>query len=101
MAGRIIWSPRAASHLEEICEYIAEDSEVYSRIFAQKIVGIVKAIPTFPQTGRVVPEYRDPELREKPYGDYRIVYRIKPDAIEIAAICHGARLLSNVLPPPS
>lgn len=100
MARRLIWSPRAASHLEDICEYIAEDSHVYARIFAQKVVGIVKSIRAFPQTGRIVPEYGDPNLREKLFGDYRIVYRVKTDAIEIAAVCHGARLLSNVLPTP-
>lgn len=36
MANRIIWSPRAASHLESICEFIAEDSPAYARIFARK-----------------------------------------------------------------
>ena len=29
MALKIKWSPRAASNLEEICEYIAKDSESY------------------------------------------------------------------------
>jgi toxin ParE1/3/4 len=100
MAHRLIWSPRSASHLEEICNYIAEDSPVYARIFARNIIGIVKTIPPFPNTGRVVPEYKDPDLREKIYSDYRIVYRIKPDTIEVVAICHGARLLSHVLPDP-
>lgn len=100
MACRIVWSPRAASHLEGICDYIGEDSLVYARIFAQKITDIVKNIPAFSQSGRIVREYSDPNIREKIYGDYRIVYRIKPDVIEIAAICHGARLLSGVLPNP-
>lgn len=98
MADRIIWSPRAASHLEGICEFIAEDSPVYARIFARKIVALVKSIPVFPQTGRIVPEYNDPDLREKIYGDYRIIYRIREKTIEIAAICHGARKLERVFP---
>jgi toxin ParE1/3/4 len=101
MAVRIIWSPRAASHLEGICEFIAEDSPVYARIFAQKIIALVKSIPAYPQTGRIVSEYNDPDLREKIYGDYRIIYRIQAKNIEIAAICHGARLLSSVLPNSS
>lgn len=98
MAVRIIWSPRAASHLESICEFIAEDSSVYARIFAQKIMALAKSIPAYPQTGRIVPEYNDPNLREKIYGDYRVIYRIADDRIEIAAICHGARQLERIFP---
>jgi plasmid stabilization system protein ParE len=44
-------------------------------------------------------EYNDENLRERIYGNYRIIYRIKPETIEIAAICHGSRLLENVFEP--
>jgi plasmid stabilization system protein ParE len=99
MAFKIIWSPQAAWNLEEICEYISKDSRYYAGIFAKQVIKIIKSIPNFPRSGRVVPEYDDENLREKIYGDYRIIYRIKQGAIEIAAICHGSRLLENVLDP--
>ena len=97
MAHHIKWSPRAASHFEGICDYIAKDSKYYSALFAKKIISIVKAIPRFPKAGRIVPEYNDENLREKIYENYRIVYRIKVEVIEIVAICHGSRLLENIL----
>jgi len=97
MAYRIVWSPRASDQFEKICDYIGEDSPMYAHIFAQKVVAIVKSIPAFVRSGRVVPEYGDENLREKIYGNYRIVYRINADCIEIAAICHGAQLLSRIL----
>ena len=97
MAFKIIWSPRAASNLEEICDYISKDSEYYAALFAKRVVNVIKKIPGFPKSGRIVPEYNDENLREKIYGNYRIVYRIKSEAIEIVAICHGSRLLENVL----
>ena len=97
MAYRIKWSPRAASHFEGICDYIAKDSKYYAFLFAKKVIAIVKSLPEFPKTGRVVPEYNDENLREKIYGNYRIVYRIKEEVIEIVAICHGARQLENIL----
>lgn len=100
MAGRVVWSPRAISQLESICDYIALDSPVYARIFAQKVVSLVKLLPAYPQTGRMVPEYGLPNLREKIHGDYRIIYRIEASTIEIAAICHGARQLERALPNP-
>lgn len=97
MAHHIKWSPRATSHFEGICDYIAKDSKYYSALFAKKIISIVKAIPRFPKAGRIVPEYNDENLREKIYENYRIVYRIKVEVIEIVAICHGSRLLENIL----
>jgi plasmid stabilization system protein ParE len=42
------------------------------------------------------PEYRRPDLRELIFQNYRIVYRVKPDVVEIAAIVHGARLFPNL-----
>lgn len=97
MAYGIKWSPKAASHFEEICDYITKDSKYYAALFAKKILSIVKAIPPFPKAGRIVPEYNDENLREKIYENYRVVYRIKGEIIEIVAICHGARQLENIL----
>jgi len=96
MARQIRWSPRAANNFEAICVYIAADSERYAGLFAKRVFALVQAIPTFPKSGRIVPEYGDPNLREKIYGNYRIVYRIKGDCIEIAAICHGSRPLAKI-----
>lgn len=97
MAYKVIWSPVAASHFEDICAYIAKDSEYYAVLFARKVNAAVQAISHFPKAGRIVPEYLDENLREKIYDNYRIVYRIKNEFIEIVAICHGARLLENIL----
>lgn len=97
MDDRIKWSSRAASHLEQISEYISQDSETYARIFARKILKIVEDIPEFPNSGRVVPEYKDENLRERIYDNYRLVYRIKNDIIEIVAICHSARPIEKSL----
>ncbi|MBI4826233.1 MAG: type II toxin-antitoxin system RelE/ParE family toxin [Nitrospirae bacterium] len=97
MAYSIKWSPRAASNFEDICDYIAKDSRYYAALFAKKIISIVETISQFPKTGRVVPEYNNENLREKIYENYRIVYRIKNEIIEIVVICHGARQLENIL----
>jgi len=97
MALEIRWSSRSARTLEEICEYISNDSVIYASALASRIIQIVNALPEFPRSGRIVPEYMDETLREKIHRNYRIVYRIHKDAIEIVAICHGARLLNDVL----
>lgn len=93
VAKKIIWSPKAADSFEEICNYISQDSEYYASIFAKKVMSIIKDIPMFPKAGRIVPEYQDENLREKIFQNYRIIYRIKQDIIEIVTISHGARQL--------
>jgi len=92
---RIIWSPDAAADLEAICEYISKDSEYYARVFAQGVINAVERLPIFPESGRIVPEYNQKDLRELIFQNYRIVYRIKSDAVEIVTITHGARLLEG------
>ncbi len=93
MAKRIKWSPKAAQSFEEICNYISKDSEYYASIFAKKVNAIVKEIPRFPKLGWIVPEYQEENLREKIFQNYRIVYRLKGDIIEIVVISHGAKQL--------
>jgi len=97
MAQKIRWSPKAASNFEDVCNYIAKDSEVYATIFAKKIDDIIKSIPQFSRAGRIVPEYGDENIREKRYQNYRIVYRIKGEFIEIVAICHSAKPLESII----
>ncbi|MGA9771887.1 MAG: type II toxin-antitoxin system RelE/ParE family toxin [Blastocatellia bacterium] len=46
---------------------------------------------TFPLSGRVVPEYNKAQIREVIEGQYRIIYYIKPDQINVLAVIHGAQ----------
>jgi toxin ParE1/3/4 len=96
VARTIRWSPRAATDFEAICAYIARDSEYYAKLFAMKVYKLIEDLPKFPKAGRVVPEYGDENLRERIYENYRIVYRLKKDAVEVVAIRHGSRQLSNL-----
>ncbi len=93
MDKKIIWSPRAADDLEDICSFISKNSEYYASLVAERILDIVHKIPTHPYSGRKVPEYNLENLREKLYRNYRIVYRIKKDVVEIVTISHSSKLL--------
>ena len=66
------------------------DSPFYAGLFAKKIDAIATGLAQFPRAGRVVPEYGDEAIRERIYQNYRIVYRLKSDTIEIVAVTHGA-----------
>jgi toxin ParE1/3/4 len=96
MAYRIRWSPRSVDNLERICEYIAKDSQHFATVFAKSIFRVVDGIKEFPNSGRVVPEYNNKDLREKILNNYRIVYRVKDEYIEIVVITHCSKLLDGL-----
>jgi toxin ParE1/3/4 len=50
-------------------------------------------LAVFPRSGRMVPEYEAPDIWEVIERPYRIIYRIKPDQIDILAVVHSAQLL--------
>ena len=89
--SEIRWSPQAADDLEAIRDFIARDSPYYAKLVVQRLVAAIETFATSPQLGRVVPELRDPSAREVIVGAYRIVYRARQNAVEIATIFHGAR----------
>ncbi len=57
------------------------------------VLAAVGRLANFPNSGRVVPEIKDPGIREILLGSYRIVYRVKGDLLELLTVYHGARLL--------
>jgi toxin ParE1/3/4 len=93
MAHRIVWARRALQDLEAIASYIAQDSPAYAKIVVKSIVNQTRALETFPRAGRKVPEFNDEDIREVLAYSYRIIYRLQQDAVLIAAVIHGKRIL--------
>jgi toxin ParE1/3/4 len=88
---KLIWSPRAFRDLEEIRDFISQDSDRYAYVVAHGIVAVIESIPVNPLRGAMVPEYNRKYLRERHFQNYRIVYRVSVDRIEIVTIVHAAR----------
>ncbi|MGD9679369.1 MAG: type II toxin-antitoxin system RelE/ParE family toxin [Vulcanibacillus sp.] len=95
--ANIRWSNQAVKDLEAIINYISQDSEDYAKIFVKKIINIIETIPELPYSGREVPEYKNELIREKFFKNYRIIYRIRDDVIEIIRIFHFSRLFNKNL----
>ena len=90
----VIWTEVAIEDLRLIHEYISKDSGFYADRFAEKIITRVKQLENFPKSGRVVPEFNSPIIRELIEGNYRIIYKIAGDnKIGIVRIHHVARQL--------
>ena len=93
MAHRVDWSRRALKDLESIAEYIAADSPTYAGIVVKKVLNQTKTLASFPRAGRKVPEFDDENIHELLVYSYRVIYRLQGDAIVIAAVIHGKRIL--------
>ena len=93
MAYRVNWSGRALHDLESLAEYIAADSPTYAGIVVKKVVTQTQTLANFPRAGRKVPEFDDDSIRELIVYSYRIIYRLQEDAVVIAAVIHGKRIL--------
>ncbi len=93
MDRKVVFSLRALRDLEEIVRYIAVDNPSAAARFGAMLLKEAEAIGRMPETGRVVPELKTPEIRERIFRSIRIVYRI--DVLEhrvvIARFWHGAR----------
>ena len=93
MAFRLIWSPTAKFDLKDIAAFIAEDSTSAAERFVRSLFHSVERLADFPESGRIVPEFNDPVLREIIRKPCRIVYRVdnRKRTIEIARVWHAAR----------
>ena len=93
MAYEVIFTRAAAFDLDAITEYVAQDSRLYAEALANRILAAVESLADFPLRGRVVPEFKNAAIREIFVAQYRIIYRVKDDAVEIWAVFHGKRLV--------
>ncbi len=93
---KIEWTEPAIEDLRNLHGYIARDSEVYASSFVERIILAAEKLSDFPRLGRVVPEADQENIRELLYQNYRIIYRVESELIEILTILHGHRdLLSK------
>ena len=98
MAYKLIWSPAARDDLHDIVVFIARDDSDRARSFGYKLISEIDRLQEFPESGRIVPEYRNAVIREIIFRPYRIVYRVHPDSkvCEIARVWHSARGLPKL-----
>jgi plasmid stabilization system protein ParE len=97
---KIKWTDPAIDSLRNLHGYIAKDSEVYASSFVQRMILAVEKLTDFPRLGRVVPEADEETIRELLYHNYRIIYRVKSELIEILTVIHGRRDLGSLKPVP-
>jgi len=90
---KVLWSPLAVERVTEIAQYIARDNPAAAEAWVNTIFSKVGDLKAFPESGRLVPEISNENIRELIYGNYRIVYRIEKKRISILTVRHGKQML--------
>lgn len=93
MAFKLIWSPSAQLDVKDIARYIADDSPLAAERFVRNVLQTVERLADYPESGRIVPEFDEPTIREVIRKPCRIVYRIDhaERTVQIVRVWHSAR----------
>jgi toxin ParE1/3/4 len=89
------WTERAVEDLAAIKAFISQESPAYALAVVGRLYQAVGQLAQFPDSGRIVPEHARSEIRELVRPPYRIVYRRRPELVEILLVFRS----SLPLPP--
>ena len=93
---RLRLSPCVPGDLEEIAEYIAQDSPRHAARMLRLLRVRMKEIARNPKIYRLRPEI-DAEARLASAGNYVILFRIRQNTVRIERVVHGSRDLLPML----
>lgn len=93
MGWKVIISPSAQADLADVVRYVAQHNSDAAARLGFELITRAESVANFPDIGRMVPEFKRPNLREVICGSYRIIYRLRRDEqrIDIVRFWHGAR----------
>ena len=62
--------------------------------FVERVFTAAEKLRDHPKMGRPVPEADQDDVRELIFQRYRIIYRTKPERVQIITVIHGSRNLA-------
>ena len=85
----ITWSPQSLEDLNEIGDFIAEDSPENAALFIDKIINSVERLVEFPESGQIIEE--NPMFRHLVYQGYRLIYQLRTEQVLIITVLAPGR----------
>jgi addiction module RelE/StbE family toxin len=90
---KVAWTDQALSRLEAIREYVAQDSPTAALRLMASLVDRGDSLSRLLRRGRLLPGHEASGRREIIDGNYRTVYRVRDDTVEILTFFERHRLL--------
>jgi plasmid stabilization system protein ParE len=94
------WTAPACADLFEILEFVAADRPDVARLLGRELLAQSKTLKNNALHGRMVPEILQQGIaayREILVSRYRVIYRVHPEAVQIAALMDASRDVGEVL----
>jgi toxin ParE1/3/4 len=93
------FSAEAISDLEQIGQYISQESPYWASRFIQELIYACGTIADLPLGYPLYPDRETSGIRKKVYKRYLIFYRFEATEVSIIHILHGARDYERILFP--
>ncbi len=93
---KVRWSSLAVEDLKSIARYIAKDDPAAARRFADKLKRRAESAGRFPNRGRIAPELGRENVRELIEGNYRIIYRVEINTVDILTLFEGHKQMGDL-----
>lgn len=84
----VIFTDRFLTRIEECTDYIALDDIPTAIKWPEGVFKHCEQLSAQPESGRVVPEFNRDEIKELIHGNYRLVYELKSNRIDMLTIWH-------------
>lgn len=91
----VIFTDRFLDRIEECIDYIAHDHVPTATKWAREVFEQCEKLGNHPESGIMVPEFDRHEIREIIHGNYRLVYELKPNQIDMLTIWHTRSRISE------
>ncbi len=88
---RVEFAEEAERSLEQIGDYIAQDSPARAESFTRELIDAALALGNAPRAYPFVPRFERLGVRRRVHGNYVILYRVEADRVFVLLIVHGAR----------
>jgi len=97
---KVIWTATAKNDLDEIIEYIAQDSIEIAIQKYEEIKDSAQHLVLFPGQGRVIPEllkHNITKYKELIISPWRLMYKIEINVVYVMAVIDGRRNIEDIL----
>jgi len=93
---RVTFAESAVQDLEDVRDWYVSQlaPEVGDRLISE-VIERVEQLAEFPDSGRTVPEFDSPWLRELIHSPFRIVYRVDDERVRVVRVWRSERLMDD------
>jgi toxin ParE1/3/4 len=89
---KLRFTPSARTQLLDAVGYIAVRRPAAARAFFERVHQRLQALESYPESGRVVPEFPDLPFREVLVPPYRLFYLQRGKHVWVVGVWHDAQL---------